>query len=168
MAKSIMAKTDGRVIAHASDPVVVNARCGLKGVAALDATQQAPRPVILLSCPAGGASRALAAMLDGGGYSVIVAHNEDEALTALETTLVEAVLVHLSAADPARLDFVKLQRMSDPADPLLPVVLLSDGMSPELEQASAEAQVDLRLVAPIEPRHLLDYIADLRANRSRR
>lgn len=132
----------------------------------MDATPR-PHPVILLSCPAGPASRALTVALGSGGYRIIVAHTEDAALDALETGTVELILVHLNAADPARLDFVKLQRMGDPNEPLLPVVVLADTMSEAVEQACAEARVDLRLTAPIEPRYLLDYIADLRASRQR-
>lgn len=132
----------------------------------MDATQPS-RPAILLCCSADAASQALAAILDHAHYRVIVARNEDEALDALQATAVELILVHLRGTDAAGLDFVKLQRMSDPVTPLVPVVVLADVMSAAVEQACADARVDLRLTSPIEPRYLVDYIADLRASRSR-
>lgn len=132
----------------------------------MDATPS-QRPVILLSSLVDAASRVLASTLEHGGYRVIVARSEDEALDALETTAVDVVVVHLHTADPARLDFVKLQRMSDPADLALPVIVLADIMSAPVEQACADARVDLRLTSPVEPRYLIDYIADLRASRPR-
>ncbi len=134
----------------------------------VDATRSFPRrPAILVSSSAGAAAQALTAALDQNGYQVIAAHTEDEALDALETADVGLVLVYLQAADPARLDFVKLQRMSDPTDPLLPVLVLADVMTAAVEQACADARVDLRLTSPIEPSYLLDYIADLCASRPR-
>ncbi len=134
----------------------------------VDATRSyPPSRVILLSCSAGAAAQALTSALDQNGYQVIATHTEDEALDALETAAVELILVYLQAADPTRLDFVKLQRMSHPADPLLPVLVLADVMTAAVEQACADARVDLRVTGPIEPNHLLDYISDLCASRPR-
>lgn len=128
---------------------------------------QSRRPVILLSCATNLAAQALVAALGrAGAYRIVVAQSEDEALKALETTEIDFILVHLNTADASRLDFVKLQRMSDPGDPLLPVIVLADVMTADVEQACTEARVDLKLTSPIEPRYLLDYIADLRADRS--
>lgn len=132
----------------------------------MDATRaSAPRPAVLLSCTPGAAARALISVLEKSGYRVIVVHTEDEALDALETAAVDLILVHLQSVDPARLDFVKLQRMSDPLDPLLPVLVLADATDARLEQACADARVDLRLTSPIEARSLLDHIAGLCAGR---
>lgn len=124
------------------------------------------RPLILLSCSVAPAAQALVAAMERGGYRIVVAADEDEALEAIEAMNVDLVLVHLHTADASRLDFVKLQRMSDPSGPVLPVIVLADTMTAGVEQACADARVDLRLTSPIEPRYLLDYIADLRTDRS--
>lgn len=132
----------------------------------VDATRASdPRPAVLLSCTPGTAARALISVLETSGYRVIVVHSEDEALDALETAAVDLILVHLQSLDPSQLDFIKLQRMSDPLEPLLPVLVLADAMNAGLEQACADARVDLRLTSPIEARSLLDHIAGLCAGR---
>jgi response regulator RpfG family c-di-GMP phosphodiesterase len=124
----------------------------------------APRPqarVILLFSSAQPAARALNLALTGAGYRVITAGGESDALFALEHEAVDLLLVHLHSTNPERLDVVKLQRMSDPSAPRLPVIVLAEMMSAELEQACADAHVDLRLTSPVEPRLLLDSISEL-------
>lgn len=111
----------------------------------------------------GGAAQALAAAFDRAGWRLSVATTEEEALQALEDGEFDLVLVHLNAPDPERLDVVKLLRMSDPGGRRPPVMVLADVMSEAVEQACTDAGVDLRLLSPIEPRHLLDYARDLLA-----
>lgn len=114
----------------------------------------------------GGAAQALAATFDRAGWRITVATTEEEALQALEDGEFDLVLVHLDTPDPERLDVVKLLRMSDPSGRRLPVIVLADLMTEAVEQACADAGVDLRLLSPIEPRHLLDYAGDLLAGSS--
>ncbi len=111
----------------------------------------------------GGAAQALASALQRGGHRVAAATSEEEALQALEDTRYDLVVVHLPRANPERLDVIKLMRMSDPGDKGPPVVVLADAMNADVEQACADARVDLRLVSPVDPSHLLDYVADLLA-----
>lgn len=122
-------------------------------------------PAVLVFAPDSTAARTLAGALGRGGYRVVIAGDEDQAFSALADQEISLIVLHLSAPGPEHLDFVKLQRMGDPADPLLPVVVLADAMSAELERACDDARVDLRLSAPIEPRYLLDYVGDLLARR---
>ena len=109
------------------------------------------------------AAQALASALARGGHRITVATGEKAALQALEDADFDLVLVHLPVPDPERLDVVKLMRMSDTGAGSPPVIVLADAMTAEVEQACADAGVDLRLVSPVDPRHLLDYVADLLA-----
>lgn len=118
---------------------------------------------ILLFAASAAAAQALASALDRGGHRITVAASEEEALQALEDADFDLVLVHLHRPDPERVDVIKLLRMSDPSEHRPPVIVLADAMTAEVEQACADAGVDLRLISPVEPRHLLDYIADLLA-----
>lgn len=122
-------------------------------------------PAVLVFALEAMAARLLAAALGRGGYRIITVNDEDHAMTALAEDAIDLIVVHLGAPDPECLDFVKLQRMGDPADPLLPVVVLADVMTADLERACDDARVDLRLSAPVEPRYLLDYVGDLLARR---
>lgn len=120
-------------------------------------------PAVLVFAVEAMAGRILAAALGRGGYRVTTATDEDQALAAMAEDAIDLIVIHLRAPDPGSLDFVKLQRMGDPADPLLPVVVLAEVMSADLERACDDARVDLRLSAPVEPRYLLDYVGDLLA-----
>ncbi|MGZ8996512.1 MAG: response regulator [Rhodospirillales bacterium] len=111
----------------------------------------------------GPEAQALASALERGGNRIAVATSEEEALQALEDADFDLVLVHLPVPDPERLDVVKLMRMSDPSAGSPPVIVLADAMTAEVEQACADAGLDLRLVNPVDPRHLLDYVGDLLA-----
>lgn len=118
---------------------------------------------ILLFAGNAAAAHALASALERGGHRITIAASEEEALGALEDAEFDLVLVHLHAPDPERLDVIKLLRMSDPSAGSPPVMVLADAMTAEVEQACADSGVDLRLVSPVEPRHLLDYVDDLLA-----
>lgn len=111
----------------------------------------------------GGAAQALASALQRGGHRVAVATGEEEALQALEDAHYDLVVVHLLKADPERLDVIKLMRMGDPWSSGPPVIVLADAMNADVEQACVDARVDLRLASPVDPGHLLDYVADLLA-----
>lgn len=115
----------------------------------------------ILVFAASSAAQALASALDRGGHRITIVTSEEEALVALEDADFDLVLVHLQA--PERLDVIKLLRMSDPRELCPQVIVLADAMAAEVEQACADARVDLRLISPVEPRHLLDYVADLLA-----
>lgn len=122
-------------------------------------------PAVLVFATEAIAAQILGTALGRGGYRIVTACDEDDAMTALAGGTIDLIVIHLRAPDPEQLDFVKLQRMGDPADPLLPVVVLADAMTEDLERACDDAKVDLRLSSPVEPRYLLDYVGDLLARR---
>ncbi len=104
------------------------------------------------------------AILEKAGHKVTLVNDGEYALDKLEENLFDLAIVDLHMPRKSGIDVIKLYNFMRPDGPRMPFLVLTADTSTDIRAASAEAGAQAFLTKPIEPRRLLDTIAQLLAS----
>jgi len=102
-------------------------------------------------------------ILEYAGHSVDLVENGDLALDMLENKRYDLAIMDMHMPVLAGLEALKIYRMTDRAEPRMPVAILTASATTEARNECEEAGVDAFLTKPIDAHTLLDTVARLTA-----
>ncbi|MBI3480845.1 MAG: response regulator [Nitrosomonadales bacterium] len=102
-------------------------------------------------------------ILEFAGHHVDLAENGDLALDMLEKQRYDLAIMDMHMPVLAGLEALKIYRMTERAEPHMPIAILTASATLEARRECEEAGVDAFLTKPIDPHTLLDTVSRLTA-----
>ncbi|HEX3347870.1 MAG TPA: ATP-binding protein [Acetobacteraceae bacterium] len=99
-------------------------------------------------------------ILDRAGHTTVVVEDGEAAVEALDQTAFDLVLMDVNMPGMSGIEATKLYRFGALGRPHLPILALTADATPATATACEEAGMDACITKPIEPRRLLEIIAE--------